>query len=123
MKDNKSKNIKEEYMELNYSEMNSLEFKDALIKDKRTYLQYYLSLIRTNHIILFIFYPDDYNSKIIKVSIFIFNLSSYIALNTLFFSDSTMHKIYIDNCSFNFIYQLPQIIYSTIISAIIDILI
>ena len=34
-----------------------------------------------------------------------------------------MHKIYIDEGSFNFIYQLPQIIYSTIISNIIDYLI
>ena len=34
-----------------------------------------------------------------------------------------MHKIYIDEGSFNFIYQLPQIIYSTIISNIIDYLV
>ena len=31
-----------------------------------------------------------------------------------------MHKIYEDEGSFNFIYQLPQIIFSTIISAIIN---
>ena len=31
-----------------------------------------------------------------------------------------MHKIYDDGGDFNFIYQLPQIIYSTIISIIID---
>ena len=33
-----------------------------------------------------------------------------------------MHKIYKDNGSFNFIYQLPQILYSSLISAIINIL-
>ena len=31
-----------------------------------------------------------------------------------------MHKIYEDNGSFNFIYQLPQIIYSSLISAVIN---
>ena len=111
---------KVEPIKLNYSEINSLKYEDALIKDKRTYIQYYLSLIRTKHIILFIFYADDYNSKIIKVSILIFNLSSYIAVNSLFFSDSTMHKIYTDHGSFNFIYQLPQIIYSAIISGVLN---
>jgi len=31
-----------------------------------------------------------------------------------------MHKIYIDNGSYNIIYQLPQIIYSSIISALLN---
>ena len=34
-----------------------------------------------------------------------------------------MHKIYLDEGDFNFIYQLPQIIYSSLISAVISILI
>ena len=33
-----------------------------------------------------------------------------------------MHKIYEDEGSFNFIYQLPQIIYSSLISNVLDIL-
>ena len=34
-----------------------------------------------------------------------------------------MHKIYIDDGSYNFIYQIPQILYSSIISGIINFLI
>jgi len=34
-----------------------------------------------------------------------------------------MHKIYIDKGSFNFVYQIPQIIYSSLISAAISIII
>ena len=45
-----------------------------------------------------------------------------INLNALFFNDNTMHKIYEDKGKFQFIYQLPQIIYSSIISIIINIL-
>ena len=34
-----------------------------------------------------------------------------------------MHKIYVDQGKFNILYQLPQIIYSTIISAVLNMLI
>ena len=45
-----------------------------------------------------------------------------LTINALFFTDSTMHKIYIDKGEYNFIYQLPQILYSTIISSLINFL-
>ena len=101
---------------MNYSELNSLDFSIALIKDKRTFSDYYISLIKTNHILLFIFHSKDFNSPILKFSIFIFDISCLITINALFFNDNTMHKIYLDKGSFNFIYQLPKIIYSSIIS-------
>ena len=46
-----------------------------------------------------------------------------ITVNALFFNDSTMHKIYQDKGKFDFIYQIPQILYSTIITAVISLLI
>ena len=121
-----SKNInikKSKVMELNYNEINHLTFNEAITKDKRTYCQYYLSLLKSNHFIHYICYNRDYNSIAIKVFILILNLASSIAINSLFFNDSTMHKIYIDHGSFGFLYQLPQIIYSSIISYILDFLI
>ena len=108
---------------LNFNEINHLTFNDAITKDKRNFCQYYLSLLETNHFILYIFYSKDYNSKAIKVSIFIFNIASSIAINALFFNDSTMHKIYAEHVEFDFLCQLPQIIYSTIISTVFDFLI
>ena len=114
----KDKNIK-----LNCSELNHLAFKDALTKDNRTFIQYYFSLLKSNHLIIYIFNSNDYNLRAIKMSIFIFNLASDIAINSLFFNDSTMHKIYTDHGEFDFVYQLPQIIYSTIISTILNFLI
>ena len=44
---------------------------------------------------------------------------SYI-INGLFFTDDTMHKIYEDEGSFDYLYQLPKTIYSTVISFIVD---
>jgi len=52
------------------------------------------------------------------MTLFLFSFGLYYTINALFFSDSTMHKIYEDEGTFDFIYQIPQILYSTIISSI-----
>ena len=113
------KNRKSEIILLNDYELNNLKYKDALKIDKRTYIQYYISLIKRKQILIFTFYTkDDYNSGIIKISLLLFSFSLYFTVNTLFFSDSTMHEIYEDKGSFDFLYQIPQILYSTIISGV-----
>ena len=101
-----------------------LKYKKALKIDTRTFFQYYISLIKRKQIFFSTFYTkDDYNSKAIKLSLFIFIIAEYYAVNCLFFNDSTMHKIYEDEGSYNFIYQIPQILYSSIISNSITILV
>ena len=93
-----------------------------MIKD--LFFQYYISLIKRKQILIFSFYTNnDYNSKVIKVNSFLFNFALFYIVNSLFFNDSTMHKIYEDEGIFNFIYSIPNIIYSLIISSIINILI
>ena len=53
------------------SELNELDYKNAIKKDIRTYFQYYLSLLRTKHLFIFSFWPSfDYNSQIIKIFLF-----------------------------------------------------
>ena len=104
-------------------EINKISYEEALEIDKRTYLQYYISLIKKNHILLFSFYPNkDYNSSIIKKCLFIFYFALFIVINTTFFNDTMMHKIYEDNGKFNFLYVLPQVIYTLIICSIIFII-
>ena len=41
-----------------------------------------------------------------------------MTINGFFFTDNTMHKIMINNGEFDFIFQIPQILYSTVISAV-----
>ena len=102
-------------------EMNDFPYIEALEKDNRNYTQYYLSLIRTEHLLIFAFYKNkDYNSRAIKIALFILYLVISFTVNALFFNDSTMHKIYEDKGSFNFIYQTPQILYSAIISGVLN---
>ena len=109
-----------EILKYNDTEMNNFGYKKATKYDHRTYFQYYFSLIKTKHIFFKIFNKYDYNSRWIKILLLFLNFSSCYAVNALFFNDETMHQIYEDGGDFNFIYQLPQIIYSTIISALID---
>ena len=106
---------------LNDQELNTLEYELAIIIDKRTYLQYYWSLLKKKQLIIFTFLPvTDYNLFSLKLALFLLSFSLYFTINGFFFSDETMHKIHEDNGAFNIIYQIPQILYSTIISAIIN---
>ena len=105
-------------------EINIINYKEALKIDKRTYCQFYLSLVKSNHIIIFTFFSkQDYNPRNIKICLFFFMLALYMFVNTLFFNDITMHKIYENRGIFNLIDVLPQIIYSIIICSIINIII
>ena len=53
---------------------------------------------------------------IIKVCLFFLSFSIYYFINTLFFDESTIHQIYKDEGLYNFIYLIPHISYSFIIS-------
>ena len=108
------------YKNLNDKELNSLEYELALQYDKRTFFQYYWSLIKRKQLILFSFCPNnDYNIMTIKTSLFFVSFSLYFSINGFFFNDNTMHKFYKDKGKINFVYQIPQILYSTMISAVI----
>ena len=104
-------------MKYNDEELNNLNYNLALKIDKRNYCQYYCSLLKSKHDILSTFCNNnDYNSKMIKINLFIFNLSFQFTTNALFFNDDTMHKIYEDKGTFDLEYQIPLTIYSSIIS-------
>ena len=119
VKKNKSGNIKE--LKLNEYELNNLPYKEAIEIDKRKYCRIYLSLLKTNHPIYFtFFYNNDYNSKAIKLCLFFLSFDSTLIINALFFTDDTLHKIYLEKGEYDFIYQLPQIVYSFIISVILN---
>ena len=108
---------------INDEEMNSLEYEIATSMDKRTFFQYYISLLKKKHLILFTFYPaNDYNLMTVKISLLLLAFSLYFTINGFFFSDETMNKINENKGEFNFLFQIPQILYSSIISGIINML-
>ena len=102
-------------------ELNNMSYKEAIIEDNRNYFQYYISLIRTKHLIFFTFCNyRDYNILLLKISLFLTLICLYFFINALFYNDSTIHEIYKDQGKFNFLYQLPKTIYSSIISIVIS---
>ena len=106
---------------LNDEELNTLEYEQAIIYDKRNYFEYYWSLLKKKQLILFTFVPsNDYNLLSLKLSLFLISFSLYFTVNGFFFSDKTMHKIHESNGSYSIFYQIPQILYSSIISTIIN---
>ncbi len=52
--------------------------------------------------------------------LFFFFFAVHFTINALFFNDDTMHTIYIEEGEFNFIYQIPIIVYSSLISGVIN---
>ena len=96
-------------------ELNHMTYKEALLYDKRTYFQYYLSLIKTKHMIYFTFIlKTDYNPTLLKYSIFILAFCFIFVVNTIFIGDVSLL-----NKDEKFIYQIPQFIYIIIIFSIL----
>ena len=103
-------------------ELNELEYNEAIIEDNRNFLQIYWSLLKREHLFIFTFFiRNDHNITFIKYSRFIFLLCSDMAMNVFFFSDKTMHKMFLDYGKYNFFQQVPQIIYSKISSQLIEV--
>ena len=112
--ENQKKFVMTKYLDC---ELNSFDYKTALIYDKRVFCQYYFSLLLSKHIILFSFYlVNDYNIKIIKITLFFISFDIYFAINTLFFNGSEIHQIYSDGGEYNIHFFISKIIYSFIIS-------
>jgi len=104
-------------------ELNNLEYNEAINQDKRNFMEIYWSSLKREHLIIFTFFiRNDHNIIYIKYSRFIFSICTDMALNIFFFADETMHKMFLDYCKYNFIQQIPQIIYSTIVSQLIELL-
>ena len=86
-------------------ELNELEYDEAIKFDKRSLCEIYWQTLKREHLIFFTF----------------FNCGDYNLLNVFFFSDDSMHKLFLSYGKYDFIQQIPQITYSTIISQIIEV--
>ena len=105
-------------------ELNTMDYKDALLYDKRSCCSYYISLIKSKHPLLFGFCPfNDNNSLIIKSCIFFESYHISYFINYLFFNENTIHQIYEDNGIYDLFYFFPQIGISFAVSNIIYIII
>ena len=118
---NNSKNNKIINKKFIDEEMNEFTYNYAINYGKRTYCQYYLSLLKSQHNALCILFNyHDYNSRIIKINLFFIGFNIEYIVNALFYDDDKMHKIYKSKGVFDFETQIPIAVYSTIISTILN---
>ena len=102
-------------------ELNNFEYDYALKIDFRNYFQFYYSLLKQTHLIIFTFFVrNDYNIFLLKLSSFLISFALFFFMNALFFNDDSMHKIYEDEGKYDLLYQIPKTFYSTIVSQIIS---
>ena len=103
-------------------ELNELNYFEAIELDKRPFHRIYWTLLKREHKILFTFFSwNDYNLSYIKFARFFFLICTDMAMNVFFFSDDSMHKLYLDYGKYDFVQQIPQIIYSTIVSQALEV--
>ena len=116
----KSISLEQRYKYLTDFELNSLKYKYAKSIDTRSYFQYYWSLIKTKHILIMTFFNNkDYNLLTLKISLLINSFTIHFTLNEFFYTHETMHKIYIVQGVYKYIYELPNIIIASICGTII----
>ena len=115
------KKLGQKFVEYTEGELNGMDYEEAVVYDTRPFWKFYWSLLKRKQLILFTFFNNsDYNILTIKICLFIFSFTLSFAVNAVFFDDDSMHKLYESNGNYNFLYQIPQIIYSTIVSDVIS---
>ena len=108
--------------ELSDFELSELEYEEAVKLDKRNFFTIYFAILKREHIILFTFCScNDFNLLYIKIARFIVLFATDMAMNVFFFNDETMNKIFLSYGKYNIVQQIPKIVYSTILSLILEV--
>ena len=99
------------------NELNNLSYFDAIIQDKRSFFQIYLSLIKTKQLLLFaIGCKNDFNPRTMKISFMLSIFAIFLTCNTMFVNDSSLHNLFISNGNIPIFSDLSKIGYSLVIS-------
>ena len=95
------------------SEIQDMEYEQAIHHDKRSFLRMYWSFLLERQIILETFCTDNHlNLFVIKLSFFIFTFQISFFLNALFYTDDYISNAYHNDGVLDFISGLPKSIYS-----------
>ena len=102
------------------TDIQDLDYEEAIIYDKRSYLRMYWGFLVDSQLILETFYTDNYLELfIIKLSFLVFTFQISFFLNALFYSDEYISDAYHNEGVLDFFSGLPKSIYSFIATLII----
>ena len=114
--ENKRKKIEE----LKY-DLGQLSFEEALIFDNRTIKQKYWDYLLQSQLILSHFYADlILELRYIKIILLMINFSLQFFFNCFFYTDEYISDVYHRNAVISFFSDLPKVIYSILVSFIIN---
>ena len=95
------------------SDLQDMDYEEAIIYDKRSYIRMYWSFLVDSQIILGTFCTDNHlNLFIIKLSFFICTFQISFFLNALFYTDEYISDAYHNEGVLDFFSGLPKAIYS-----------
>ena len=101
------------------ADLQDMDYEEAIIYDKRTYLRMYWAFLVDTQIILGTFCTDNYlNLMVIKLSFFICTFQISFFLNAFFYSDEYISDAYHNDGVLDFVSGLPKSIYSFIATLI-----
>ena len=111
---NEDNKVKKE-LEMSEDDFNWADYKFALEKDKRSYLQYYWSLLKSKQLFIFTFFTkNDHNLRTAKIALFILFISFYFFFTALFFNDGIMRNIYVYKGNTDAAVHIPNVILSSL---------
>ena len=123
---NNERNKKEKFKEIErktHNELNSLSYRDAPEKDKRTFFQYYISLLMTKQLLFFAFNcKNDFNSKIMKICFLLYIFSLFLFINALSIDISSLYELFISKGKIDIFHDYYRLIIITLICQAIKII-
>ena len=99
-------------------EMNMLPYSEALKRDTRSFIIFYSSFLKTRQLLVCIFLNDN-NSFIIKLCLLLFVVGICLGINTFFFKDELIQKIYKEKGNYTIMSHISNHIVPIIISTFV----
>ena len=105
--------------------LDDLEYDDAIVKDHRTFCEYFVECLKERQMIAFTFVATDpLKIRIIKIILFILNVILYFVVTGLFFSEDYISELYSINVEdegfFDYIPRsIDKFVYTTMVSVVI----
>ena len=111
----------EEYL---HTDLDDLDYDDAIKKDKREFCEYFIKKLKTKQIIFNTFISvDPLRPRAIKIMLFILDIDLYFFVNALFFNEEYVSKILHLKDEDNFFSFIPRLIdrffYTTLVGVIL----
>ena len=105
--------------------LDDLEYDDALVRDHRSFCEYFIECLKERQMIAFTFIATDpLKIRIIKIILFILNIILYFVVTGLFFSEEYISQLYSINVEddgfFDYIPRcIDKFVYTTMVSVVI----